>query len=69
MIPKEQDRIGFDPSLALSVAATFLIWRGSIGGDYGCMEEVDGVDDLDGGGLLGEEEELHVDRGGSVSSS
>jgi len=33
------------------------------------MEEVDGVDDLDGGGLLGEEEELHVDRGGSVSSS
>ena len=33
------------------------------------MEEVDGADDLDGDGLLGEEEELHVDRGSSVTSS
>jgi len=64
-------RIGacFDPSLALSVAATFLFWRGVWGGDYGYMEEVDGADDLDGDGLLGEEEELHVDRGSSVTSS
>jgi len=33
------------------------------------MEAVDGADDLDGGGLLDEGEELHVDGGGSVPPS
>ena len=33
------------------------------------MEAVDGADDLDGGGLVGKEEELHVDGGGSVPPS
>jgi len=33
------------------------------------MEAVDGADDLDGDGLLGKEEELHVDGGSSVPAS
>ena len=32
------------------------------------MEAVDGADDLDGGGPLGKDEELHVDGGSSVPS-
>jgi len=33
--PMKRIRVCFDPSLTLSVAATFLFWRGVWGGDYG----------------------------------